>query len=827
MRNNMFYEGDSEGWAVLDPDLQKEMKTNPLSGSWWEESQKNSLAGRFLNSNVQGNYPYATQDNNRRAFTNGDSSGKKVLSALSNKMNAPDLSNESFVPDTLAGFGEGAAQYGKRWMNDMAYNWGRAQSWLNDEQLLQRGYNAILPEWKNLSQLDNLGWNGEINVLKRENSELVEKIRRHQATKEDIQRSEALNERIQAMSKIGEMRRSYPPEQIETEMRDWIQNGGPGMRRMRDARAEENKLIKPTKGWATAGEMAAGVAQQALPIAAGLICPPAAPALGALNLGSLAGQGYAQAHKTVDRYEEENSVDVPEEERMGYALLSTGMDFFLDKMMQGRYLKSVSAPAKRLLSEHVIEQFRTNPRARREMTDLVKRYAGKLNAGTMKGFTKDVVLQGGTESLSSVGHDIANVLYNHQDEFPELSSVFDNALSAGVTGAAMGGVLGGMSRTGQRLVNDNRRKFRGMVSVAEWRGQPVEVTGDAGYGMLDIMLPDGSKKTVRSSTVKDVRTVDYDIFKNKIPSGNDIGDTYTMDDYSPSERVKRKMVLYQKDIDDFLDGIERGDFDPSGQTLTLEERRRKKAELQKIIENDFNVKKGGFVNDDDLLEPEVKKEKNIATEANGQKYSVKELKAHAQDFLKRMKFDVDIYDTIDDIPKEERAKMAKGMKYTGYYTTKTGRSAIILDNIKNPAEIEKTILHEKMGHEGMRAILGDRVKEFYQDLFYAMPAKEQSNYLRMYGKQELAAEEYLAEVLTVVHPDPTFWDTAKANIRDAVRKRLGHDIRFSDTDLRYMLWKAKNRVQEDDNLENMIKKGKKNNLLKKFILPDEERFPFE
>ena len=168
--------------------------------------------------------------------------------------------------------------------------------------------------------------------------------------------------------------------------------------------------------------------------------------------------------------------------------------------------------------------------------------------------------------------------------------------------------------------------------------------------------------------------------------------------------------------------------------------------------------------------------------------------------------------------------MMKNVKYAGFYSSKSGRAAMILENIKDPADIEKTILHEKMGHEGMRAILGDRVNQFYQDLFYSMPSDEQTNYLRMYGSQELAAEEYLAEVLTVLHPDPTFWDAAKANIRDAIRKRLGHDIRFSDADLRYLLWKSKNRVQVGDDLESMMKKGRKNSLLQNLFFPDKDNF---
>ena len=93
---------------------------------------------------------------------------------------------------------------------------------------------------------------------------------------------------------------------------------------MKAALREEDRELKPTKGWATVGDVAAGVAQNMVPIAAGVAFPPAAPALGVLNVGSLAGQNYAQAQKKVDRYEEMNDIKVPEVERMSYALFRFG-----------------------------------------------------------------------------------------------------------------------------------------------------------------------------------------------------------------------------------------------------------------------------------------------------------------------------------------------------------------------------------------------------------------------------------------------------------------------------------------------------------------------
>lgn len=814
MRSNAsLYSGnpDNDSWAVFDEELQKKFGRKPFAGSWWKELPRNQdssgNAGQF---ETLGNYSYG--NNMQRSVSN--TYGDEKSSFLENMESFP-LARAEVVPDTLRGFGDGVKQYGKRWLNDMSYNWGRAQSWLNDEQLLKKGFSSILPEWEHLKGMSQSEWENMIENLEREYYFVSKQI----GDSKYKQDAELLKGRLRAMKRIGEMRKNaYQPEQIEAEIKTWSENGGQGMQRMKNAIREEDHELKPTSGWATAGEFAAGVAQQMTPIVAGMISPPTAPAVAALNLGSLAGQAYAQAHKAVDRYEEKNAVEVPEEERMSYVLLSTGLDFALERIMQGRYLGNVTAPVKRALTDQVIEQLRHNPKARREMSELVKRYASNLNMGSVKGYAKDVAMEGATESLSSVGQDVAEVLYNHQDEFPELSYIFNNALSAGMGGLAMGGALGGISRTGQRWVNNNRRKFRGLVSVGDWNGQPVEVTGSDGMGMVEILLSDGSKKSVAYSEVKNIHTVDYDVFNNA-NSERESSIPYAVNN-DKSDRPNKKMTLYQKDIDSFLDAFEEGAFDSPGHALTPEERRKKRLELQEIMENEFIVKSGDLMNDEDLFDTPVQKSTTQNT-----KYSIRDLREYAQNFLKKMKFDMDVYDTVNDVPLEEKRRMTKGVRYAGFHSTKSGRTAIILENIKDPSEIEKTILHEKMGHEGVRAVLGNRVNQFYRDLFYSMPAHEQENYLQMYGSQELAAEEYLAEVLTVLHPDPTFWDAAKANIRDAIRKCLGHDIRFSDADLRYLFWKAKNRVQVDDDLESMMKKGRKNRLLQNLFFPDKDEFP--
>ena len=807
-RNFLYPEDpDQESWAVHDEELQKRFGKKPLYGSWWKGLlQPKVTSDKTPSVDEPGNYVYADGEQKTETDT-----GNLGLEMWKNSGNSLNLSRMSVVPDTLTGFGEGFKQYGKRWKNDMSYNWGRVQRWWNDEELTKQGFSSILPEWNYWKELRPSDWESALKQMEEE-YDAVKKNAEEDSWQRD--RKDWLEGRINALERMVEMRKnSYSPEQIEAEIKNWSEKGGPGIQRMKAALREEDRELKPTKGWATVGDVAAGVAQNMVPIAAGVAFPPAAPALGVLNVGSLAGQNYAQAQKKVDRYEEMNDIKVPEVERMSYALLSTGLDFALETLMQGRYLGNMVTPAKRALTSHALEQLYSNPGARREMTDLVRRYTSNLNKETLKGLTKDVALEGSTESLSSVGRDMAEMLYLHQEDYPELSYIFNNALSSGMSGMAMGSVFGGASRLGQRWLNNRRQQFKGLVSVGDWEGEPVEITGENDRGMLDILLPDGRIKTVAPDEVRNVHTVDSDLL------GNGLSKQTGLYPYDPRERKTKNNYrtdefLY-RDPDRFWQALEDGKFDSPDHPMTPEERHRKRVELEKFWKEEMSAKSG------ETGRRELDQRQIWHLLEKYSKYSKKELKTYAQDFLKKMNLDVDIYDTIEDIPPLDRfLMMNRDLHYTGFLSPISGRPAIILEYIDSPYQLEKTILHEKIGHEGIRVVFGDKANQFYEDLFYSMPPDDQVSYLREYGNPIKAADEYLAYTFTVLNPDPTFWDAFKANFRDIIRKRLGHDIRFSDEDLRYLIWKAKRRVQAGESLEEMLKKRESRALIDNQFISD-------
>ena len=123
------------------------------------------------------------------------------------------------MPDTLTGFGEGFKQYGKRWKNDMSYNWGRVQRWWNDEELTKQGFSSILPEWNYWKELRPSDWESALKQMEEE-YDAVKKNAEEDSWQRD--RKDWLEGRINALERMVEMRKnSYSPEQIEAEIKNW------------------------------------------------------------------------------------------------------------------------------------------------------------------------------------------------------------------------------------------------------------------------------------------------------------------------------------------------------------------------------------------------------------------------------------------------------------------------------------------------------------------------------------------------------------------------------------------------------------------------------
>ena len=151
-----------------------------------------------------------------------------------------------------------------------------------------------------------------------------------------------------------------------------------------------------------------------------------------------------------------------------------------------------------------------------------------------------------------------------------------------------------------------------------------------------------------------------------------------------------------------------------------------------------------------------------------------------------------------DLPDGIQRQM-KGGRYPGLFDPKTGEVYMVMDEITDVADAQATMLHEIVGHKGIRGLFGDRIGEFTKRVLDSMPEGEREAWVKKYnGNEQLAAEEYVAR-FAEGYENPGMWEKIKAVIRDLLRD-LGIDLRLSDNDLKYTLWRGVRSMRQDGTL---------------------------
>lgn len=182
---------------------------------------------------------------------------------------------------------------------------------------------------------------------------------------------------------------------------------------------------------------------------------------------------------------------------------------------------------------------------------------------------------------------------------------------------------------------------------------------------------------------------------------------------------------------------------------------------------------------------------------------------------------------VNDLPEDARKRRAKG-----YYDPKTGETVIVLPNNTDVADVQKTLLHEIVAHKGLRGLLGDKLDDMLDRVFAGLPEKQRvalarEAYSEYRGNVRVATEEYLARIAEK-DIQPTVWEKVKSAIRDFFRS-LGIDLRMTDADIKYLLWKSKNRLKRDGSMleivENVARDADMKEQLYREDKPEKEKEP--
>lgn len=188
----------------------------------------------------------------------------------------------------------------------------------------------------------------------------------------------------------------------------------------------------------------------------------------------------------------------------------------------------------------------------------------------------------------------------------------------------------------------------------------------------------------------------------------------------------------------------------------------------------------------------------------------------AQTLADELGVPVRVVRSADEIEESERdARRKRGS--TGWHDRATGEIAVVLPNCADAAEVQRTILHEAVGHYGIPQLLGrERADELYRKVFDVQDKQEQEKRLKIRKKEiredlqkagrslteeqietlarTIEGDEYLAE-MAEGNVTPGVFRRMLAAVRTFFREVLGIDLKLTDADLRYLLWRSRHNLE--------------------------------
>ena len=140
----------------------------------------------------------------------------------------------------------------------------------------------------------------------------------------------------------------------------------------------------------------------------------------------------------------------------------------------------------------------------------------------------------------------------------------------------------------------------------------------------------------------------------------------------------------------------------------------------------------------------------------------------------------------------------------GWWTS-NGTIGINLSMHESVADVEATILHEVVGHKGLREVVGS--EEAYNNLldrvWSHLTPEEQKSWESRYADRYEAMDEYLA-TLAEGNVALGVWDRIVGWFRELLDRITGRRLQISDRDIAYLLWKSRTRLQKPKSPEEAI-----------------------
>ena len=161
---------------------------------------------------------------------------------------------------------------------------------------------------------------------------------------------------------------------------------------------------------------------------------------------------------------------------------------------------------------------------------------------------------------------------------------------------------------------------------------------------------------------------------------------------------------------------------------------------------------------------------------------------------------VRIVRSVDELPDEDTRKRAVDGQLKGYFDPRTGEVVVYEPNTDNANDAKRTVLHEIVGHKGLRQLIGEeRYDKAMVQLMYMLPSEVRDAVLRRAERHgwnaAVAMDEYLAEQAER-DVQPTWWGKVNAKIR-ALLRNMGFNVMLTDADVTYLLWRSRKKLMGD------------------------------
>ena len=168
-----------------------------------------------------------------------------------------------------------------------------------------------------------------------------------------------------------------------------------------------------------------------------------------------------------------------------------------------------------------------------------------------------------------------------------------------------------------------------------------------------------------------------------------------------------------------------------------------------------------------------------------------QLSRHAVFLARKQHIPVNIIHSIGEVDSPRvRALIAGGKDIRGWYDIPSDRICLYLPKARGKEDIERTLLHEGVGHYGLRKLAGRKhMDAFLDDIFAGCGEKVRGEIIRLAGTGKMdirtATEEYLAQ-MAESGTDVRVWDKIRLAFRNLLRK-LGFSIEVDDRELKGLL----------------------------------------